>query len=166
MNPYGKDRALVFTNALFESDKARLVKELNEIIDANVPLTKSRYLAFRFKGKPYVYNSIKTNVFIKEDLKPLHLSLVTKFEAFLEDERKVATDEIMISQFLFVLLKQATNMQETLDMLPNSIRKLMPGYANEKRLKHFYSYHSPAVIAQSVKMEQKILSYAAAKLFY
>lgn len=166
MTPYGKDRALVFTNALFEHDKTRLVKELNEIIDANVPLTKSRYLAFRFKGLLYVYNSIKTGALLKQDVAPLHSSLITKFEAFLEDELQVSTDEIMISQFLFVLLKQATNMQETLDMLPDSIRKLMPGYTNEKRLRHFYSYHSPAVIAQSTKMEQKILSYAAAKLFY
>lgn len=156
------------TDKLFEPEARRLASMINDLNTKNKELRAVSVDGFLYGGKLYMPSGVSTIVRSGTQSKvTLHFSLNQEMETWLWDCKIIKTDQDLIKQMLFLLLKHCTNEQDLRDTLPECLinlvftqpppRRNQPGYTledNERAQRQF----------QTILPKMEL--YSSTRLFY
>lgn len=150
---------------LFNHERNRLLKELNNILVANREFNPSMN-GFYWKG--VLISDMPESIKHKGNNGNLHPSLYERMEAYTRDSSKIRFDADRIKQILALVIRNCTDTQDLRDALPDCFVEIIPDIAGYQRTrpeaytiidneKYYQSYNN---------LKTKIEFYVATRLLY
>lgn len=151
---------------LFEPETRRLKASLDNLINRHSGIVNKGVIGFLFNGTFYCHSNHSPREAPLGHRERLADELTGPMEAYLADVLATARDRKIVQQTLHVLTKNAVELQEFRDALPDFISCLVPELLNLRRINSFDSIHSPRTLSQTAKTLEKVYVYAAGRFLY
>ena len=105
-------------NDIFKRENEYLHKEFIDIVKHNARLSDNSVMGFYYKGTSYTATSLKD---VRGHIKPLHLTLVDRFNIYLSDQKTMKADALKIRNGFSKFMRKCPTSQEFRDLLPESL---------------------------------------------
>lgn len=151
---------------MFEPEKRRLVASLDRLIVQHSGIVNKNVIGFLFNGTFYCHSAYKAAQAPLNSRMQLADALLGEMDAYLKDRKTILFDESHIRQTLHQLLKDAENLQDCRDRLPDLFSSLVPELRNYKRTKEYETMHSERTLRQANKVINKMYVYSVGNLIY
>jgi hypothetical protein len=159
----------VLLEKLFEAEKRRLANVINELNTSNKRLKNIKVDGFLYGGTFYLPSGVSIVVAgVTQAKAMLHPALSREMDVWVQDQKNIHSDQDLIRQMLFRLLKPCRSDRENRNALPECLVCLVSDLAKHPRSDSagYTLRGDERASRQFDKLLSKMEVYSAARLLY